>query len=100
MVDTRTEEHILNHILESRKGKTNLIVSHRISTISRADVIAVLVDGELVETGDHQTLIEKGKEYSRLYERQRLEQELEIEPRNEGRLGTAPKESWSTGVME
>ncbi len=100
MVDTRTEEHILNHILESRKGKTNLIVSHRISTISRADVIAVLVDGELVETGDHQTLIEKGKEYSRLYERQRLEQELEIEPRNEGRLGTAQKESWSTGVME
>jgi ATP-binding cassette subfamily B multidrug efflux pump len=100
MVDTRTEEHILNHILESRKGKTNLIVSHRISTISRADVIAVLVDGELVETGDHQTLIEKGKEYSRLYERQRLEQELEIESRNEGRLGTAQKESWSTGVME
>jgi ATP-binding cassette subfamily B protein len=84
MVDTRTEERILNHILESRKGKTNLIVSHRISTISRADVIGVFVDGELVETGDHQTLIEKGKEYARLYERQRLEQELEIEPRNNG----------------
>jgi ATP-binding cassette subfamily B protein len=100
MVDTRTEEHILNHILESRRGKTNLIVSHRISTISRADVIAVLVDGELVETGDHQTLIEKGKEYSRLYERQRLEQELEIEPRNNGTPGKRQKESWSTGVME
>ncbi len=77
MVDTRTEERILNQILESRKGKTNLIVSHRISTISRADVIGVLVDGELVETGEHQTLLEKGKEYARLYERQRLEQELE-----------------------
>jgi len=84
MVDTRTEERILNQILASRKGKTNLIVSHRISTISRADVIGVLVDGELVETGDHQTLIEKGKEYARLYERQRLEQELEIETRNNG----------------
>jgi len=84
MVDTRTEERILNQILASRKGKTNLIVSHRISTISRADVIGVLVDGELVETGDHQTLIEKGKEYGRLYERQRLEQELEIEQRNNG----------------
>jgi len=84
MVDTRTEERILNHLLESRKGKTNLIVSHRISTISRADVIGVLVDGELVETGNHQTLIEKGKEYARLYERQRLEQELELEPRNNG----------------
>jgi ATP-binding cassette subfamily B multidrug efflux pump len=77
MVDTRTEERILNQILESRKGKTNLIVSHRISTISRADVIGVLVDGELVETGEHQTLLEKGNEYARLYERQRLEQELE-----------------------
>ena len=84
MVDTRTEERILNQILASRKGKTNLIVSHRISTISRADVIGVLVDGELVETGEHRTLLEKGKEYARLYERQRLEQELEIEPRNNG----------------
>jgi ATP-binding cassette subfamily B protein len=82
MVDTRTEERILNQILTSRKGKTNLIVSHRISTISRADVIGVLVDGELVETGDHPMLIESGKEYSRLYERQRLEQELELETRN------------------
>jgi ATP-binding cassette, subfamily B, multidrug efflux pump len=77
MVDTRTEERILNQILASRKGKTNLIVSHRISTISRADVIGVLVDGELVETGEHQMLLDKGKEYARLYERQRLEQELE-----------------------
>jgi ATP-binding cassette subfamily B protein len=84
MVDTRTEERILNQILESRKGKTSLIVSHRISTISRAEAIGVLVDGELAETGDHQTLIEKGKEYARLYERQKLEQELEIETRNNG----------------
>jgi ATP-binding cassette subfamily B protein len=84
MVDTRTEERILNHILESRKGKTNLIVSHRISTISRADVVGVLVDGELVERGDHITLIEKGKEYAKLYERQRLEQELEIQSSNNG----------------
>ena len=79
MVDTRTEERILNHILESRKGKTNLIVSHRISTISRAEVIGVLVDGELAETGEHQTLLQKGKEYARLYERQSLEEELEIQ---------------------
>jgi len=84
MVDTRTEERILNHLLESRKGKTNLVVSHRISTISRADVIGVLADGEVVETGNHQTLIEKGKEYVRLYERQRLEQELALESRNNG----------------
>jgi len=77
MVDTRTEERILNRILESRKGKTNLLVSHRISTISRAERIGVLVDGELAETGDHETLLQGGREYARLYERQQLEQELE-----------------------
>lgn len=79
MVDTRTEERILNQILQLRKGKTNLIVSHRISTISRAEWIGVLVDGELAETGEHQTLLQRGKEYARLYERQRLEQELETQ---------------------
>jgi ATP-binding cassette subfamily B protein len=84
MVDTRTEERILNQVLASRKGKTNLIVSHRISTISTADVIGMLVNGELAETGGHETLLEKGREYARLYERQRLEQELELETRNDG----------------
>ena len=79
MVDTRTEERILNQILASRKGKTNLIVSHRISTISRADLIGVLTDGALSERGEHQTLLQQGKEYARLYERQQLERELETQ---------------------
>ncbi len=79
MVDTRTEADILNEILESRRDKTNLIVSHRVSTISRADLICVLKGGELVETGDHKALLENGKEYARLYERQLLEQELEMQ---------------------
>ena len=79
MVDTRTEAHILNGILEFRKHKTNLIVSHRVSTISRADLICVLKGGELVEAGDHEALLERGKEYARLYERQLLEQALENE---------------------
>jgi ATP-binding cassette subfamily B multidrug efflux pump len=79
MVDTRTEERILNQILVSRRGKTNLIVSHRISTISRADLIGVLTDGALTEKGEHQMLLKQGGEYARLYERQRLEQELETQ---------------------
>jgi ATP-binding cassette subfamily B protein len=79
MVDTRTEADILNEILEFRRDKTNLIVSHRVSTISRADVICVLKGGELVEIGDHKALLEKGHEYARLYERQLLEQELELQ---------------------
>ena len=78
MVDTRTEARILNRIFEFRKHKTNLIVSHRVPTISRADLIVVLKGGELVETGNHRTLIAKGNEYARLYERQFLAQELEI----------------------
>jgi len=77
MVDTRTEEQILNRVLESRKDKTNLIVSHRLSTISRADFIAVLDRGELAEFGDHRSLLNMDNEYARLYERQLLEQELE-----------------------
>jgi len=78
MVDTRTEARILDRILEYRKHKTNLIVSHRVSTISRADLIVVLKGGELLETGKHTTLIEAGNEYARLYERQLIAQDLEI----------------------
>ena len=77
MVDTRTEERILNEILASRNKKTNLIVSHRLSTISRADKIVVLEGGELVEVGDHETLLRTGEVYTRLYKRQLMAKELE-----------------------
>ena len=79
MVDTRTEEEILNRILNLRRNKTNLIVSHRVSTISRADRIVVLDKGELVEEGSHDTLIALGGVYAALYEEQRLAEELESE---------------------
>jgi ATP-binding cassette subfamily B protein len=77
MVDTRTEEKILNQILTLRQNKTNLIVSHRISTIRRAERIAVLDRGELVELGTHETLLEKGGIYTTLYEKQVIAEELE-----------------------
>ena len=79
MVDTRTEEKILNAVLDSRRAKTTIIVSHRVSTISRADLIVVFKGGKVVETGDHGTLLTGGKEYARLYQRQLLAQELEVE---------------------
>jgi ATP-binding cassette, subfamily B, multidrug efflux pump len=79
MVDTRTEEKILNAILDSRKGKTTFIVSHRVSTISRADLIVVFDEGKVIETGTHGTLLAEGKEYARLYQRQLLAQELETQ---------------------
>ena len=78
MVDTRTEEEILNQILNLRHNRTNLIVSHRVSTISRADRILVLDKGELVEEGNHDSLIALGGVYTSLYEEQRLVEELEL----------------------
>ena len=77
MVDTRTEERILNQVLSLRQNKTNLIVSHRISTISRAERIAVLERGELVELGTHENLLKKGGIYTTLYEKQVIAEELE-----------------------
>lgn len=78
MVDTRTEERILNQVLSLRRNKTNLIVSHRISTISRAERIAVLERGELVELGTHENLLKKSGIYTTLYEKQVIAEELEI----------------------
>ncbi len=79
MIDTRTEEEILNNILAKRSSKTNLIVSHRFTTISRADSILVLKDGMAVEWGDHNSLLKNGTEFKRLYEKQLLARELEPE---------------------
>jgi len=76
-VDTSTEARILNSILEMRRGKTNIIVSHRLSTIRRADIIYVLKAGRLVERGEHTSLLAARKEYFRLYERQQLSEALE-----------------------
>lgn len=76
-VDTGTEAAILNSVLEIRRGKTNIIVSHRLSTIRRTDIIFVLKAGRLVELGDHATLFAARWEYARLYERQQLREELE-----------------------
>ena len=78
MVDTNTEERILDGVLAERAGKTNIIVSHRLSITSRADEVVVLDRGEVVEVGNHATLIKAGSIYTRLYEKQALAQELEI----------------------
>jgi len=77
MVDTLTEQRILHQVLQLRQKRTNLIVSHRISTISKAERILVLDKGELVEEGTHETLLAKKGVYAVLYERQLMEQELE-----------------------
>ncbi len=79
MVDTLTEQRILNQVLQLRQNKTSLIVSHRVSTISRAERILVLDRGELVEEGTHETLMAKKGVYATLYEKQLVAQQLEKE---------------------
>jgi ATP-binding cassette subfamily B protein len=75
-VDTQTEAKILAHLRRVRFQRTNLIVSHRISTIKDADLIVVLEDGYMVERGTHSELIARGGLYASLYEKQIFEQQL------------------------
>lgn len=75
-VDTYTEERILEHLREVMKGRTTIFISHRVSTVRNADQIAVLHNGEIVELGRHEELLEKNGYYADLYNKQLLEEEL------------------------
>ncbi|ONI45957.1 hypothetical protein AN642_00110 [Epulopiscium sp. SCG-B10WGA-EpuloA2] len=72
-VDTDTEETILKNLKAIRKGKTNILIAHRISTVRQADQIIVMDKGEIAEIGTHESLIAKGGLYYEMYEQQKLE---------------------------
>ncbi len=76
-VDTGTEERILQALRDIRKGRTVLIVSHRVSSVKDADHIIVLDEGKIVERGTHDSLLAHDGYYADLYRRQTLEEELE-----------------------
>ncbi|MBQ7386574.1 MAG: ABC transporter ATP-binding protein [Clostridia bacterium] len=69
-IDTRTEMKIQDAFAELMKGRTSFIVAHRLSTIREADVILVMRDGRIVETGRHDELLARGGFYSELYNSQ------------------------------
>lgn len=77
-VDTRTEEEILRHMGRNMKGKTSIIIAHRISTIKNADKILVLDNGGIIEHGTHQFLMDQRGAYFELYEKQLLEEEQNV----------------------
>lgn len=76
-VDTYTEEKILSHLAGIMAGRTTLLISHRVSTVRGADEIVVLHDGEIVERGTHDQLLALNGYYTRLYNKQLIEEELE-----------------------
>jgi len=76
-VDTKTERAILNNFLEMRKGKTNIIIAHRISALSNADKIVVIEGKQIAESGTHEELLKQGGVYKELYEKQKIEERLE-----------------------
>jgi ATP-binding cassette subfamily B protein len=76
-VDTLTEEKILTALQEVMKGRTTILISHRVSTVRHADRIYVIEFGKLVEEGTHSQLIARGGYYADLYQKQLLEEELE-----------------------
>ena len=69
-IDTRTELKIQAAFAELMEGRTTFIVAHRLSTIREADVILVMKDGQVIEQGDHESLLAKGGFYKHLYESQ------------------------------
>jgi ATP-binding cassette subfamily B protein len=69
-VDTRTEILIQKAMDNLMKGRTSFIIAHRLSTIRDADLILVMNEGDIVEQGNHEELLEKGGFYAKLYESQ------------------------------
>jgi ATP-binding cassette subfamily B protein len=75
-VDTNTEEEILMKLKGFMKGRTSIIISHRISTVKHADNIIVLQNGNIAEQGNHDELIKLNGIYAELHTKQLLEEEL------------------------
>jgi len=84
-VDAETEDEILRQLTQFMRGRTTLLISHRISTVRAADQIVYLKEGEIIERGTHDELVDRRGAYYELYRRQSLVREVESMGRAEGR---------------
>ena len=75
-VDVETEEEILRELRQFMRGRTTLLISHRISTVRDADTIVYLRDGAIIERGSHEQLLARRGAYFNLYQRQSLERQV------------------------
>lgn len=73
-LDTKTEAQILENLETLKKGKTTIIVSHRASSVKAADHIIVLNQGEIMEQGTHQELLDKKGMYKEIFDKQTKEE--------------------------
>ena len=78
-VDIQTEERILDGLEKFLKGKTSILITHRIAPLKRADRIIVLEKGRVAEMGDHEALLSRGGIYAKLYQEREMEEEMERE---------------------
>ena len=77
-VDTVTESKILQSMKDIMKNRTTIIIAHRLTSVKNCDEIIVLDEGRIVENGSHETLISMNGIYADMFERQKLEEELQI----------------------
>ena len=87
-VDSVTETAILHELRQYMRGRTSILISHRVSAVRDAEVIFVLEEGQLVEQGRHRELLELDGVYRRLLERQLLSEEIEREEALVGRTAS------------
>ena len=78
-LDAESEREVQAALMELMKGRTTLVIAHRLSTVIEADLIHVIDNGKLVESGNHPELLSKNGTYARLYALQFKEQQLEVE---------------------
>ena len=69
-VDTRTEELVSKAMDKLTEGRTSFVIAHRLSTIKNADIILVMKDGNIIETGNHEELMKANGFYKELYNSQ------------------------------